>query len=304
MPHHFAMLKLLLLAALGSLLVSASPIELIEKRQTTFTTLTSAQISAFKPYTHFASTAYCKPATTIGWSCGSNCNANPTFVPVASGGDGASVQFWYVGYDQNLKSVIVAHQGTDTSKIEALLTDANIVMKTLSTSLFPGISSSIKVHDGFADAHAKTAATILSSVKTALSRSGYTKVTLVGHSLGAALALLDSVYLPLNLKGVTYRMIGYGMPRVGNQNFADYVDANVDVTHINNKKDLVPILPGRFLGFHHPSGEKHIQASNAWIACPGQDNTDDRCTVGTVGNILEGNTSDHSGPYDGVTMGC
>lgn len=58
--------------------------------------------------------------------------------------------------------------------------------------------------------------------------------------------------------------------QVGNEAFANYVDAHVtSLNHINNKKDLVPILPGRFLGFHHPSGEVHIQESNAWVACPG-----------------------------------
>jgi hypothetical protein len=35
----------------------------------------------------------------------------------------------------------------------------------------------------------------------------------------------------------------------------------------------VPILPGRFLGFHHPTGEIHIQADNSWVSCPGEDNT-------------------------------
>ena len=33
--------------------------------------------------------------------------------------------------------------------------------------------------------------------------------------------------------------------QVGNQAFADYLDANIHLTHINNKKDVVPILPGR-----------------------------------------------------------
>jgi len=32
--------------------------------------LTAAQVSTFKPYTHYASTAYCKPAKTLAWSCG------------------------------------------------------------------------------------------------------------------------------------------------------------------------------------------------------------------------------------------
>lgn len=38
-------------------------------------------------------------------------------MPVASGGDGDSTQFWYVGYDPILDEVVVAHQGTDTSKL-------------------------------------------------------------------------------------------------------------------------------------------------------------------------------------------
>lgn len=101
---------------------------------------------------------------------------------------------------------------------------------------------------------------------------------MVGHSLGGAIALLDSVYLPLHLPASTvFKTVTYGMPRVGNQAFANYVDAHVTslsggtgLTHINNKEDIVPILPGMFLGFHHPSGEVHIQDSNAWDACPGE----------------------------------
>jgi len=59
-----------------------------------------------------------------------------------------------------------------------------------------------------------------------------------------------------------------------------------------------------FMGFHHPSGEVHIEDSNAWDNCPGQDNPDKLCSTGDVPNILEGNTADHHGPYNGVTMGC
>ena len=55
--------------------------------------LSDSQITAFKPYTHFASTAYCLPLTVVNWSCGHNCQANPNFKPLASGGDGIFVQF-------------------------------------------------------------------------------------------------------------------------------------------------------------------------------------------------------------------
>lgn len=63
------------------------------KRQSGISTLTQAQITAFRPYTHFASTAYCSPASTLAWNCGANCQANPSFKSVASGGDGALTQY-------------------------------------------------------------------------------------------------------------------------------------------------------------------------------------------------------------------
>lgn len=53
------------------------------------------------------------------------CNANPTFTPVAAGGNGASVQFWYVGYDANLASVIVGFQGTDADKMYVIGNQTN-----------------------------------------------------------------------------------------------------------------------------------------------------------------------------------
>ncbi|KAK0188491.1 lipase [Armillaria mellea] len=291
--------------ALVSSLVSASPLQssVLERRQS-ITTLTSAQVSAFKPYTFYASASYCQPSTTLTWTCGAPCQANPGFQPVASGGDGDDVQFWYVGYDPSLHTIIVGHQGTDTTKILPIITDLDFFLESLDNSLFPGIGSGIKVHSGFKESQADSATTVLSSVRTAMSRFSTASVTVVGHSLGGAIALLDGVYLDLQLPTASVSVISYGMPRVGNQAFADYVDAHVSVSHVNNKKDPVPILPGRFLGFHHPSGEKHITDSNGWVACPGQDNESDQCTVGEVSNILVGDPDNHSGPYDGVVMGC
>lgn len=88
---------------------------------------------------------------------------------------------------------------------------------------------------------------------------------------GAAVGLLDAMFLRLNIsEDVAVRFIGYALPRVGNQAFADFVDSSgVQVEYINNKKDLVPILPGRFLGYRHPSGEIHIRGSGTWMSCPG-----------------------------------
>ncbi|KAF5312849.1 hypothetical protein D9619_002479 [Psilocybe cf. subviscida] len=285
-------------------LVSAAPALVELSARQSITALSASQISAFKPFTNFASTAYCQPSSTLAWNCGANCQANSDFIPTASGGDGSSVQFWYVGFSPSQASVIVAHQGTNPSEIEADATDADAFLESLDSTLFPGLSSSIEAHSGFADEQAKTATAVLAAVQKTISAHGATKVTVVGHSLGAAIALLDGVYLPLHISGVTFRAVTYGMPRVGNQAFANYVDSHLTLTHINNKEDIVPIVPGRFLDYVHPSGEVHIMDNNQWVSCPGQDNTSTQCIVGDVPNIFDGDTSDHDGPYDGVTMGC
>ncbi|KAI0038493.1 lipase, partial [Auriscalpium vulgare] len=260
----------------------------------------------------------------LTWSCGANCNANPDFLPEASGGDGGDVPFcgWppithkvcalrlrrsagFVGFAPAQNTVIVSHQGADSNNFVADLTDNVVVRDTLNPTLFPGMSSSITVHAGFAGSQSRSAAPVLAAVKAAMTKHSTKTVTVVGHSLGGAIALLDSVSLSLRLpSGTTVNTVVYGLPRVGNKAFADYVDAHQHVTHINNKDDPVPVLPYRFLGFVHPSGEVRIQHSDEWYACPGQDNTSDLCIVGAVPNIFESTVSDHKGPYDGVEMGC
>ena len=136
---------------------------------------------------------------------------------------------------------------------------------------------------------------------------GTSAVTTVGFSLGAALALLDAVFLRLHLPTtVSINFVGYGLPRVGNKAWADLVDALLPggVTHINNKNDPVPILPNGFCRFRHPSGEIHIEGSGDWVACPGQENPSTRCVVGAVPDLFSGDISDHNGPYDGIMMQC
>ena len=131
------------------------------------TPLSSSQVSSYKSFTHFASTAHCSPNATMNWSCNgtsfllvflklvgpsiicivltiADCKANSDFIPVASGGNGGSVQFckrcslnfcdleWimktytiyvegYVGFSPSQSTIIVAHQGTDFSQMLVLI---------------------------------------------------------------------------------------------------------------------------------------------------------------------------------------
>lgn len=173
----------------------------------------------------------------------------------------------------------------------------------------------------------RAANSVLSAVTTGVQTYGTKSVTTVGHSLGAAISLLDAIYLPLHISGLTVTFYGYGLPRVrietrmsnreawksnvsfaqvGNQAFANYVDSQLNgrFTRITNLKDPVPILPGQFLGFKHPSGEDHIDTGEVWKLCPGQENPSTQCSDGAVPNIFVGDIGNHDGPYNGITMGC
>lgn len=82
-------------------------------------------------------------------------------------------------------------------------------------NIFPGLPSDIKVHGGFQDAHARSAEQILQAVQDELTARNTKDVLVVGHDLGGALALLDGVFLGLQLPSTTQlKVITYGMPRV------------------------------------------------------------------------------------------
>lgn len=176
------------------------------------TTLSTSTVNAFTPFTQFARAAYCSPFLTADWTCGQACSANSDFEPFLTGGDGDAVQFCehfiamklhgscdlpfslcrLLAFPEHSSCCSSGHRPYAAvcpwhlnmifylhSHRESDLTDIDIIMTSLSASLFPNLPGGIEVHQGFADEHAKTASQILSTVKQIISERGATSVTLV-----------------------------------------------------------------------------------------------------------------------------
>ncbi|KAI0701470.1 alpha/beta-hydrolase [Cytidiella melzeri] len=248
----------------------------------------------------FSRAVYCSPASVSSLSCGAPCDVINTMKVLASGGDGGETPQFFVSQDPDTQTIVVAHQGTDPEKILSIANDVEIAQVDIDNARFPSSAAGVKVHDGFQQTQNRTSTQVLSTVQSALSSTGFKRVLTTGHSLGAAVATLDAVMLRQQLSSdVEVDSVVFGLPRVGNQAFADMVDAIIpSFTHVTNQNDPVPVVPPRFLAYQHPQGEVHItQVSSAGDgtleACPGQEN--DQCSEGN--DLIDSSVSDHLGPY-------
>ena len=75
----------------------AAPASIVQRQLVT--QVSPSQIASYKTSSYYASAGYCKPNATLSWKCGANCNANPRFIPTASGGDGVVMQFCELSLD-------------------------------------------------------------------------------------------------------------------------------------------------------------------------------------------------------------
>jgi len=56
--------------ALLAAVAGTAAVPVLEARQS-ISTLSDEQVASYKPYTYYAGSAYCSPASTLAWSCGS-----------------------------------------------------------------------------------------------------------------------------------------------------------------------------------------------------------------------------------------
>ncbi|KAI0645946.1 alpha/beta-hydrolase [Trametes meyenii] len=249
----------------------------------------------------FSRTAYCSAAAVTDWSCGGPCDALPNVKVLAAGGDDGAIPGFFVASDPDSKTIVVAHQGTDPKKILSIANDVEFLQVDANATLFPKAGDDVQLHSGFQDTQGRTADLVMATVQDGLNSTGFKRVLVTGHSLGAAVASLDAAMLRMALPDdVAVDSVVFGLPRVGNEPWADLFDSLIpNFIHVTNQNDPVPNVPPHALSFEHPSGEIHITAVDdksgdaTMVACPGQENQN--CAAGN--SLLDVSIPNHLGPY-------
>ena len=126
------------------------------------------------------------------------------------------------------------------------------------------------VHLGFMTSWRHTRSEILPHLEQAIRQYPKYQLTLVGHSLGGAVAALAA--LDFKAKGWSPKVTTFGEPRIGNKALMHYIDkAFIEddtttiksmyrrVTHVD---DPVPLLPVKEWGYRMHAGEIYISKSD------------------------------------------
>ena len=147
----------------------------------------------------------------------------------------------------------IAFRGTDTLK--GVLSDIRFWKKNVP---YGNTRTPIRVHTGFFDAY--TGSGVRDVIHTFVTED-VRKISIVGHSYGAALAVLCAVDLEQNFRNREYSAVLFGCPRVGNAAFVRSYNRRVFNTfRVENSNDIVTKLPLCMFGYRHVGIRLHVGA--------------------------------------------
>ncbi|CAD6884360.1 unnamed protein product [Tilletia laevis] len=290
----------------GSLL--SSPVSASTKTPVPFPEDLSTTIT--KKTVMYAGAAYCPSVSAGNWTCGRYCDANPDFVIGYSGGDGSVKQRFFIGWNPPTKEIVVGRQGSDLTQFVSWLYLVGFLQTKLDEEVaktFSRLPNSVRAaspqsdkalaSSGFQTAWKQTYAEVKAQVQAQLaSHPDAVRIFVTGHSLGAAIAVLDAIALRnVAPTGVQVEVSVTGQPRVGNPVFAALLDQLVDTpsqnfvyNRITNHKDPIPHFFPSFSGYEHSSNEIWIpeaksNSTSPALLCPGRENMN--CANSQVSNL-------------------
>lgn len=211
-------------------------------------------------------------------------------------GDGNHAQRTLIFHSKVL-GIVAAFQGTNGSSLISSLNDYMAVQVDVDYRFKDSVSRGAKVMFGFQDAYLKVADKVSEKIPEFKKQYNETRVSVVGHSLGAAIGLIATAHLEHVVDGGMHRSILFGLPRTGNKIFADWFDKTLgDRFHfVVNGNDPVPHVALRQFGYRQVGNQIWINPANSdhYKLYPGQENVH-----GYSGQIPDpSGISNHGGIY-------
>jgi len=232
-------------------------------------------------YFMYSMSSFCNVEQGImNWTC-SWCE----FVPIPplsnitifeTPGAGMGKIYGYVG--RSNESIIIAFRGSSTTSNWIL--DFEFTYRD-----YPPVKHAF-VHDGFYKGYMQVAPIITPLVLKLQAQYPNLTVVSTGHSLGAALALLNGAGLvQAGVKGV--QVWDFGEPRVGNHVFSNYTNGIIPTLwRVVNQQDIVPHLPPRDAGFHHVATEIWYPTNSTTYVICNDSGEDPKCSDSVPPNKL------------------
>ncbi|KAI9294281.1 alpha/beta-hydrolase [Neoconidiobolus thromboides FSU 785] len=235
------------------------------------TQLKVSDIQASKYYARLAGAAYCNDTNLEAWSC-SHCKEIP-IQHVATYNDKTTESKAYLAVDKNKEVVVLSFRGSST--LRNFIQDAKVFKDSIALN-----NKEYKVHRGFKQCTDSLLPLYIDRLKESLNKHKHYKLVVVGHSLGGAISVLSALMLRqrLGLKDERLEVFTYGQPRIGDEEFAHYLNQQTfTLTRAVNSDDIVPHLPpqlkfvSNYYHHHHEiwiNGNKDIYCNNDYLEDP------------------------------------
>ena len=201
----------------------------------------------------------------------------------------------YIGILPTTKSIYVVLRGS-SSTINWL---DDFEVKLVPYNTFP--ECNCKVHYGFYNSALGVATKMIDSVKSLTTKYPGYSVVVTGHSYGAACGQL--LAMELVKSGISVKLYDYGQPRVGDANYAAFVNTKItEYYRTTHNKDIVPHVPPiEGFGYQHSCREIFEDSTGKLKVCSATNCEDPNCA--DQFSLVQTNGDDHS-YYLGHRVSC
>ncbi len=197
----------------------------------------------------------------------------------------------YIGIIPSKKSIYVVIRGSSSKR--NWLDDFEI-------RKVPYPECNCEVHNGFYNSVLNIKNTTITKVAMLKKIYPLYDVIVTGHSYGAACGQL--LAMELIYSGIRVKLYNYGQPRVGDQQYAIFVNMIIDDYYrVVHNRDVVPHVPPSQLYYYHSCTELFEDGNGNIHVCSSTNCEDPKCS--DQYSIIQTNSYDHE-TYLGHVVSC